>query len=415
MPELIGMQDIDAHRCSDRLGPRRATADQLARCGGTKWETSFTCKLGHCRVGLMNGWIDGPELLAVAAESGEHITSRSLELWRYRGLLPRGQRDAAGRGGWHYPAASTEQLRRLLYWRKRARSHDLIRIALWVEGFEIDVDAVRHSLAEVSGSFWRSVMHELDGEDPAEALERLARRLASKRGRGGIPRVVRMSAAERTRACAAALAYGLNIESEIAKRTDDMVLFHRMLGLRSGHDGGLVDAMALDDAQALIPTIPSPAQLQAILEHAPPEELELARRITRMLIVWVPVVLPGLLESYGAKGVAMTAMADKMFKDIRPEFLVFSLTCLLFSLDTHDHELHELRAQLAELTPGAIASRHAAGGATGSTPRRDRQSSATRALRGGRRARRAQAAAEYRRSLAGTIRVGGSWDLIEDW
>lgn len=339
------------------LHQARATlcsAHQLARCGATKWETSYRCELSVCRVGVVNGWIDVPGLLTVAAESGEQITSRSLELWRYRGLLPRGQRDPAGRAGWRYPPVAVEQLRRLLYWRKRARSHDLIRIALWVEGFEIDVDAVRHSLAEVSGSFWRSVMRELDGKDPAEALERLAQRLASKRGRGGIPRVVRMSAVERTRACAAALAYGLNIESEIAKRKDDMVLFHRMLGLRSGHDGGLVGAMALDDVQALIPIIPSPAQLEAILEHAPPEELELARRITRMLVIWVPVVLPGLLESYGAKGLAMTTMADKMFKDIRPEFLVFSLTGLLFSLDTHGHELHQLRAQLAELTPGAI-------------------------------------------------------------
>lgn len=302
----------------------------------------------------MEDWVDSSVLLEAARAQGEGTTARSLELWRYRGLLPRGRRLAHGRAVWLYPPAAVDQLRRLLYWRKHTRSHDLIRIALWVEGFEIDPDAVRASLLAFSGTLWRAMTQELERDDPAQGLESLARTLANRRGKFALPRVVRMSAEERTRACAAALAYGFQIEAEMEKRKEDLVLFERMLGLRSGHNGGLKSSMEVNDLLAVIPRLPSPTQLDAALQNASPEALELARRVTRMTVVWMPVVLPSVLEGFGAQAQPMLRMAEQMFSNISPTYYAFTLTIVLVALTTGSPSVEDLRGQLAEFTPGAV-------------------------------------------------------------
>jgi hypothetical protein len=302
----------------------------------------------------MEGWVDTTALLEAAREQGDEVTARSLELWRYRGLLPRGERHSQGRAVWLYPPVAVDQLLRLLCWRKQTRSHDLIRIALWVDGFDMDLDTIRGSLAAFSGALWRAVIQELAHDDPAAGLESLARKLANRRGKFAIPRVVRMSADERTRACAAALAYAFQLDSEMAKRQDDLVLFERMLGLRSGHNGGLVAAMTPGDIPTLVPKLPSPSQLDASLQNASPEALELARRVTRMTVVWVPLVLPGVLESYGAQAQPVLRMTEEMFSNISPTYYAFSLTLILLALTAGGPNIEDLRGQLAEFTPGAV-------------------------------------------------------------
>jgi hypothetical protein len=274
-------------------------------------------------------WVDTSELIAAAKRNGKDVSKRSLELWRYRGLLPRGRRQTQGRAAWSYPPETETQLLRLLHWRKRSRSHDLVRIALWVEGFEIDLDEVRASIASVAHFFWRGMMRDVDADDPSKALDPLARTLATKRGKAGIPRIVRMSTEDRTRACALALAYLLNLKEEIDRRKDDLVLLQRMLGLRSGHGGGLAVALELDQEPTLIPPLPSPSYVEAILSSAPEEELELARRFARMIVVWIPLVLPMLAESHGDKARPMIELGTQLFADLPPQFHAFAVTASL--------------------------------------------------------------------------------------
>ena len=63
---------------------------------------------------MKDDWIDAPGLIALAAEHGYKVSARSLELWRYRGLLPRGEQPT-GRAAWLYPPVSKGQLLRLLH------------------------------------------------------------------------------------------------------------------------------------------------------------------------------------------------------------------------------------------------------------------------------------------------------------
>jgi hypothetical protein len=300
-------------------------------------------------------WIGTQELIAAAKRHGNDVSSRTLELWRYRGLLPRGEREPQGRAAWRYPPIAEIQLLRLLRWRKRSRSHDLIRIALWVEGFDVAPDAVRTSIATFTRALWRDIQREVESvARSSEALEALARKLATSRGKLAIPRVVRMTTEERTRACAVMLAYVFNLQDEIARRSDDLVLLQRMLGLRSGRGGGLAAALAIPEEPPLVPSLRSPAEIEQILAGASDEELEFVRRFAHMLVVWMPLLVPVLADSYGAKGRPMVEIAERLYEDPRPEYHAFLVAVLLIAVHARGHNPEALRGPLADLTPGGI-------------------------------------------------------------
>lgn len=196
---------------------------------------------------MKDDWIDAASLIELAAKHDFKVRARSLELWRYRGLLPRGEQPT-GRAAWLYPPVSKSQLLRLLHWREKTRSLDLILIALWIEGFKIDIADARASLRAFVDAWEREMTRELDGAgDVSTAIEVLARKFAGKRGKAALPRVARMTMDERIRACAYALAFAFNDEDEIARRKGDAVLLERMLGLRTGRGGGLATVMPLDE------------------------------------------------------------------------------------------------------------------------------------------------------------------------
>lgn len=295
------------------------------------------------------------DLIAAAGEHGYEVSARSLELWRYRGLLPRGRRAPTGRAVWRYPPETESQLLRLLHWRERTRSLDLIRLALWVEGFAIDLDGVRTSLLAFVDSWARALARDLGGgQDISATIDRLARKAARMRGRRAIPRKVRMTADERTRACAYALAFMLGAEEEVARRSDDAILLERMLGLRSGRGGGMAGVMPLEENMLRLARLPSPDSLRALLQDAQPQEFELVRRIAQMIVVWLPLFLPVFLEQFGARAVALVDVAGQLFEDMRPEYYAFSVLALLVSLHAKAHAVEDLRGHLDQLTPAAI-------------------------------------------------------------
>jgi hypothetical protein len=303
---------------------------------------------------MKDDWIDAPGLIALAAEHGYKVSARSLELWRYRGLLPRGEQPT-GRAAWLYPPVSKGQLLRLLHWREKTRSLDLILIALWIEGFQIDIADARASLHAFVNAVERDIARDLDGAgDVSTAIDVLARKLAGKRGKAALPRIARMTADERTRACAYALAFAFNAEEEIARRKDDAVLLERMLGFRSGRAGGLAMVMPLDEDTLRIAGLRPPGQLRAVLDSAADEEFEFVRRFLHVIVVWIPLLLPQFIEHFGERARPVAELARQLFDDLRPEYLGFAAMGMLASLHAKGHPVDELRGQLAAATPAAI-------------------------------------------------------------
>jgi hypothetical protein len=301
-----------------------------------------------------DGWIDAASLIALAVEDGHRVTARSLEQWRYRGLLPRGKQPA-GRAAWLYPPVSRNQLLRLLHWRGKTRSLDLIVLALWIEGFDIDIANARASLHAIVDVWERELTHELDGaNDVSAAIDALARKFASKRGRAALPRVARMTADERRRACAYALAFAFNAEEEIERRKDDAPLLERMLGFRHGRGGGLASVVPLDEDTLRLAGLRPPGELRVILDSATDDEFEFVRRLLHAIVVWIPLFIPQLIAHFGEKARPIGELARKLFADLPPEHYAFTATAMLASLRSKGHSADELSRRLAQATQGTI-------------------------------------------------------------
>jgi hypothetical protein len=101
---------------------------------------------------IFNDWVPAADVAAYAHSLDERYGERTLRYWRGRGLLPRG-RQIGGR--WLYPPCTLDQLLALAAWRQRGvLDPELIRVALWVEGFPVELDGVRAALAETA-AWWR--------------------------------------------------------------------------------------------------------------------------------------------------------------------------------------------------------------------------------------------------------------------
>lgn len=157
---------------------------------------------------------DGPALLRIAAQAGSEISERMLETFRAQDLIPRPRR--VGYQGripqWRYPPGVDRQLIALLRWRQRTKDPDLLKVLLWLDGYEVPVSAIRGALARQLSAITETVERELNlqaqrlGLDPAsddghsQAIDALAKAMAAKRGTTMIPRHGRLRSADRARA-----------------------------------------------------------------------------------------------------------------------------------------------------------------------------------------------------------------------
>src|SRR4051794_5981544 len=95
-------------------------------------------------------WCTATDLLAVAKAAGaDDVGPRTLAFWREGGVLPPFRRAPAGsKALWVCPAYALDQLRALLRIREKvreAREPDelhLIRVSLWIEGYDQPIDRV---------------------------------------------------------------------------------------------------------------------------------------------------------------------------------------------------------------------------------------------------------------------------------
>jgi DNA-binding transcriptional MerR regulator len=296
------------------------------------------------------GWIDSPKLSALADAHG--VSARSLELWRSRGLLPRPIRQPKGRAVWLYPPGTEQQLLRLVHWHKKARRLGLVGIALWVEGFPIELDSVRAALNDAMEDLGR----ELDeaGDIPTY-IDQQARKIAGARGEDALPRVVKMKKDERIRACAYMLAVALDAKEEIDRRKDDIALVERMFGLRSGHGGGLaMQEPFVASFQQLRPVM-ALDKVRSAVAGATPEEFELVRLAAGLTATWTPLLLPEMLDEHSSsKAAPLRKLARHLFDDTPIE--QYPLQIINHLLGLHDKKLpvDELRQAIAALQPAAV-------------------------------------------------------------
>jgi hypothetical protein len=297
-------------------------------------------------------------LIAAASAESYAVTSRSLELWRYRGLLPRPTRRPSGRAVWLYPAGTDRQLLRLLHWRNKTRRHEQIRIALWIEGFPIDLESVRGVLVDIVDAWQRALAADLPSgattEDIASVIDAFAAKAAGMRGRSPIPRAARMTAAERSRAYGYLLSVVLGNEDELRRRKDDVVLAERLLGLRRGHGDGMAAMIPLDAAARRVARLPTPAEARDVIASATAEEFELVRRFVQVFVIWLPILAPILLVNEGDKARDLLKIAGSMFSEQAPEVFPYLIVALLISLHAKALGSGELVPLIAALAPGRV-------------------------------------------------------------
>jgi len=299
---------------------------------------------------------DTAELIASAGVE-EAPSARSLELWRYRGLLPRPERQRGARARWLYPVGTERQLERLLHWRRRTRSQDQILLALWLEGFPICPERVRRALAGFVSGWEKMIVTETAGSGPGEEaalVDGLARRVARMRGEPAFPRAARMRLSEREAACGYMLATVLGLDEEIARRESDLVHLERMLGMRSGHDGGLSAQLGLREPGGAAMRLPTPTEVRAAIEEASAMELEFVRRVVYVLLFWLPPLLPVLLGDQAVKAAHLVDLVTEIFTDPPPAAFPFLVAVPLVLLHAKDPAIVELQTHLDSLDPSAV-------------------------------------------------------------
>jgi hypothetical protein len=233
------------------------------------------------------------DLVELAGDAA--ITTRTLEFWRHEGLLPAAKRTGQDgkRPEWTYPAEAAEQLAALLRLRAKTRRPDVLRVALWFEGFPVEPRRVRTSVAAVlrDGFQWltREVEKHRDRTAAAEgstweALEQIGRKLAGKHG----PRYARQKREDRARAMTLVLGLVLGDEDAFVHLDDDAEQVERMLGLHRARrpigglpawlhgpaSDGLAEAARLGSLPALIETVGTLTD----------EELEASRVLARIML-----------------------------------------------------------------------------------------------------------------------------------
>ena len=299
--------------------------------------------------------LSSADLIAVAAAAGHEVSPRSLQLWRRKGLLPRPARHRGGRSVWLHPAGTDAQLLRLLHWRERSRDHGLILIGLWSDGFAVEPDKVRAALTRSAGRTAENIgrIPRESPEPEGELIDRLAGEMARKRSGAPIPRLARMTVAERERAYGYLLAGMFRSEPELARRTTDVGDLERLVGMRSGHGGGLAgEAQLVDLRDQSIP--PSAQAVRAAIGGCSEQELELARRI---VVVWTKVIfllLPALFPGKQTQSRDLIRLLNHFLEDPDPGALAFFAAVAVFGLTSKRLSEQQLCGLLTDLSSDSL-------------------------------------------------------------
>jgi hypothetical protein len=248
---------------------------------------------GHLSEGAER--ITTADLLATVGDSS--VTARTLEFWRHQKLLPKAER--TGQQGkqprWTYPAETIDQLRALLHFRTKTKDPDLLRVGLWFDGYPIEIERVRLSVAAILSHTLDSLHKELarrsstsDKDGDWTALEQIGRTLAGKRGPNALPRYGRQRRADRERAMTLALGLVLGDERAVARLEDDGQHVERLIGVDRGRrpQGGLpawLDGPPGDGLDTFAHLGSLPALIET-MQSATDDELAASRSLARIML-----------------------------------------------------------------------------------------------------------------------------------
>jgi len=316
--------------------------------------------------GSTSGRLTTLQLLAVATETDPTITARRLEFWRGEGLLPHPER--TGQNGtrpvWTYPPETAGQLRALLRLRESTKDPDVLRAALWFDGYSVPTARARTAtmnyIRQICVAMERMLQHQVPEEDlgndkvRSAALEQVAHVLARKRGKS-LPRHERQSQVERDRALTMMLGLALN-DSSLGNVSDeqDAAAVETLLGvtpgrkLRIGDAGPWLSGPAVDGL-ADFGKFGNVAALIEAVESIDDAALEVARTNARLLLHGVSFAARLADAFTGRPNVTgMTALAEI---GQSPEAGIW-LTALLASLGqspAHADNIAQIARALTEL------------------------------------------------------------------
>lgn len=297
------------------------------------------------------------ELVALAAESDPAVTERTLEFWRHEGLLPRPQRD--GQSGktpvWTYPPEATSQLRVLLRLRGHTKDLNVLRAALWFEGYPVDTAKVRMSISaylrQLRDVFERELQKRSSGAEGPEAREQairsVAQVLARKRGQA-FPRLSRQALSERTDAIALMLTLILGDELRAPDLEAHGHAVERLIGVDRGRryrPAGVVpwlDGPPEEGLQAFA-AVGSLPRLVAVVDSASELDLQAARTLAATLLSGIAAfsriadAIVGRDNASGMLGMALLQNGD-------PQAVLFVVALVLSILRSS-----ELAANLSQV------------------------------------------------------------------
>ncbi len=239
------------------------------------------------------------QLVALVAETDSPVTERTLEFWRYQGLLPHPER--TGQDGkrpvWTYAPETVDQLRALLHCRQQTKDPNVLRAALWYDGFPVLRACVRSSISAYLRQLQDICEKELTkrqsgpADDPEarwQAIQAVAGVLARRRSKG-FPRLNRQALDERTAGIALTLGLLLGDEAAMRHLEADAPAVERLIGIdrgrryKPGGAGPWLDGPP-EEGLASFATMGSLDRLLAMVEGASDEKLEIARTLARTLL-----------------------------------------------------------------------------------------------------------------------------------
>jgi DNA-binding transcriptional MerR regulator len=301
------------------------------------------------------------ELLALVDGSG--TTARTLEYWRQEGLLPKAERtgQTGKRPEWSYPGEAAEQLTTLLRLRKKTKQPDVLRVALWFEGFPIDSTRVQASLVADLRSLLDLILrevhkrqHDSAGSEIStwEALEQIARRWARKRGSKAPPRYGRQRLEDRERAMTLAFGLLLGLDGVSGRLKEDVHHVERMIGIDRGRNPlGKLPALLHGPAGEALAGFTSLCSLPALInaaENTSEDELATSRALARVMLNGL-VTFARITDSVAVTDNAMgLAAIETLRNDPNTAIWLTALVVAVKPAKTLNDNLQALTAALSE-------------------------------------------------------------------
>jgi hypothetical protein len=281
-----------------------------------------------------NARLTTESMLSVLREDQPDANRGTLENLCDQGLLP--PRARTGQEGrrpiWTYPIGAERQLRALMVWREATHDPDLLRVALWVDGYPVDTRRVQQSIGAALNKMAADVHRAASAAAPPDASEAEQRRAfaaqaAGLRGRNtSIPRPRGVSSAERTSAVEALLnTFLFGQTGEVSDDTAKQV--EQLFGLQGAREQVPATGAGprLTGPPGTIFDLTPHVGLQRFLEVAQTAtdvEMNLVRPSLNALLVGLPLVARLLSTVHGADAEGFGSMADLGRRPELPVLLV---------------------------------------------------------------------------------------------